>query len=67
MIVETYTITYDRNGPKEGIVIALTDESSRVIANTGPEPATFEELLRVDPVGRTGYVQRVEGKSICRF
>ena len=65
--VETYTVTYDRNGPKEGIVIALTDEGSRIIANTGAEQTTFEELLRIDPVGRTGYVQRVEGKSIFRF
>ncbi|MEL6857691.1 MAG: acetyl-CoA acetyltransferase [Pseudomonadota bacterium] len=48
--VETYTVTYGKDGPKSGIIFARTDAGERVIAVAAPEamPRLLEEA---SPVG----------------
>ena len=65
--IETYTVAFDREGPKEGYIIAINSEGSRVIANTGPDEETLGQLLVDDLVGRQGYVRQENGKAIFRF
>ncbi len=69
--IETYTVAYDRDGPKEGYIIARNSAGHRVIANTGKEPDTLDRLLVTlkvaDPVGMKGYVEAKDGRSIFKF
>lgn len=49
-VIETYTITYDKNGPQSGIVFARTKEAKRFIAQA--TPSAMPRLLAEDsPVG----------------
>ena len=59
--VETWTVAFDRNGPKQGIVIARNTAGERIVANTPGEPAALERLLAEDPIGQQGQVRENDG------
>lgn len=54
--VETFTVAFGREGPKQGIVIARNDAGERIVANTGDEEETLTSLLDEDPIGQRGNV-----------
>ena len=54
MRVETYTVTFDRDGnPERGIVACRTKDDARAWGNV-TDPDTLAELCRTEGVGRTG-------------
>ena len=59
-VVETFTVIHDRDGqPSLGVIIALTDNGSRLFAHVGPgqqDDLACLERPDVSPVGRTGNV-----------
>jgi len=54
--VETWTVCFDREGPRRGIVVARNAAGERIVANTRGEAAVFESLLAQDPIGHCGRV-----------
>ena len=57
MQVETYTVTFDREGnPERGIVVCRTKEDARAWGSTS-DPATVQALCAEDPIGRTAALQ----------
>lgn len=62
--VETFTVGFDRNGPKLGIVIARNSQGERILALTRPDADTLNQLLSQDPIGARGQVIIEEGLQI---
>lgn len=65
--VETYTVSFGREGPKRGIVVALNDAGERIVANTLRDEATLQQLLEHDPIGQTGRVHVKDGMNIIEL
>ncbi len=59
--VETFTVAFGREGPKQGIVIARNDAGERIVANTPDDEKTLNALLEEDPIGERGQVTVVDG------
>ncbi|MFT4518217.1 MAG: acetyl-CoA C-acetyltransferase [Halioglobus sp.] len=59
--IETFTVGFDRDGPKQGIVIARNTAGERIVANTLNDSQTLEQLLAEDPIGHTGKVRVADG------
>ncbi len=55
-IVETYTVAFDRDGPRQGILVARNAAGERIIANSKNDPTTLEQLLETDPIGQRGRI-----------
>jgi acetyl-CoA C-acetyltransferase len=62
--IETYTVGFDREGPKRGIVIARNTAGERIVANTPDDATTLQQLMSHDPIGHTGTVRVHEGINI---
>ncbi len=57
--VESYTVLFNRDGaPERGIVIGLTDDGGRFIANTPADRKTLESMTKHEMVGVPGRVGR---------
>jgi acetyl-CoA C-acetyltransferase len=67
--VETYTVTYDREGvPALGIVIARLDDGRRCIANVPAEDrALLESMTAQEFVGQPGAVEHDGAAATNRF
>lgn len=65
--VETFTVGFDRSGPKTGIVIARNDKDERVLAYTRTDVASLNQLLAEDPIGRSGQVLVEDGLNIFKL
>ena len=65
--IETYTVSYDREGPKKGIVIARNAQGERIVANTGTDAGTLDQLLKQDPIGHSGNVRIEDGINILEL
>jgi acetyl-CoA C-acetyltransferase len=65
--VETFTVSFGREGPKQGIVVARNSSGERIIANTAVDTATLNALLEGDPIGRDGTVRVENGLNIIEF
>ena len=65
--IETYTVAFGRDGPKEGYIIARNKAGHRVIANTGQNADTLDRLLAKDPIGMWGQVEKNDGRTIFKF
>ena len=61
-VIETYTVHYDRAGsPKSGVIVALTPNGSRTLANVPADDSETIAFLtdgRCEPVGTSGKIQR---------
>jgi acetyl-CoA C-acetyltransferase len=63
--VETYTVTYDREGaPERGIVVGRLLDGRRFLAHTPGERALLEEFVAREGVGRGGVVSHEGGRNI---
>ncbi|MEO1360717.1 MAG: acetyl-CoA acetyltransferase, partial [Pseudomonadota bacterium] len=64
--VETYTVTYGRDGPMSGIVFGRTESGARFIAAAAPEamPRLLEE---VSPVGLVVAVTSEDERNTFTF
>ncbi|HME73788.1 MAG TPA: acetyl-CoA acetyltransferase [Myxococcota bacterium] len=63
--VETYTVTYDREGaPERGIVVGRLLDGRRFLANTPGERALLEDFAAHEGVGRKGTVLHEDGKNL---
>jgi acetyl-CoA C-acetyltransferase len=65
--LESFTVTYDRNGPAKGIIIALNQNGERIIANTENNAAIFERLTSQDMIGCDGRVRCNDGQNLFEF
>jgi acetyl-CoA C-acetyltransferase len=65
--IESYTVGFGREGPKQGIVIACNDAGERIVANTASDAATLNQLMAQDPIGRSGNVRVQNGINILEF
>ena len=65
--IETYTVAFDKDGPKEGYIIARNKSGHRVIANTGRVVNTLDRLLEKDSIGLRGHIEQKQGGAIFRF
>ena len=62
--IETYTVSFDREGAKRGIVIGHNQAGERVVANTGAEADILSRLMAEDPIGHSGNVRVKDGISV---
>jgi acetyl-CoA C-acetyltransferase len=62
--VETFTVCFDRNGPKLGIVVARNSQGERILAHTPPDADALNQLLSEDPIGRSGQVRVEDGLNV---
>ena len=62
--VDSYTVGFDRNGPKMGLVIARNARGERVVANTGDDAQTLAQLMVSDPIGHAGRVTVQDGVNV---
>ncbi|KAF4945262.1 hypothetical protein FGADI_12082 [Fusarium gaditjirri] len=65
-VIETYTVDYDRKGPKLGHVVGrLVEDGQRFIANHGDEH-TLATLASTngEPIGLKGHVSRSDGRNL---
>jgi len=65
--IESYTVGFGREGPRQGIVIARNDAGERVVANTANDAATLNALMAQDPIGQRGKVRTQDGINILDF
>ncbi len=65
--VETFTVAFGRDGPKQGIVIARNDAGERIVANTPQDAHALRALLEDDPIGRRGGVTTRDGCNCIEF
>jgi len=65
--IESYTVGFGRDGPKQGIVIALDDAGERIVANTASDADTLNQLMAQDPIGHIGKVHIENGINILEF
>ncbi len=54
--VETYTVMHDRAGPKIGIIVGRLGNGKRFLAHTANDPATLNDLMEREALGRRGRV-----------
>ena len=62
--IETYTVSFGREGPKRGIVIGRNQAGQRIVANTGTDVDTLNQLMAQDPIGHSGNVRVEDGISL---
>ncbi len=62
--IETFTVGFDREGPKRGIVIARNDAGERLVANTPDDATTLQTLMTEAPIGHRGKVSVRDGINI---
>ena len=65
--IETYTVAYDREGPKRGIVVARNSEGERIVANTANDATTLAQLIAQDPIGASGNIAVQDGVNILEL
>lgn len=65
--IETFTVGFDREGPKRGIVIARNSAGERVVANTPDDEATLKQMMTGDPIGQTGNIHLRDGITILEL
>lgn len=65
--IETYTVSFGREGPQRGIVIGRNEAGERVVANTASDERTLQQLLDQDPIGQSGNIQVREGINILEL
>jgi acetyl-CoA C-acetyltransferase len=62
--IETYTVSFDREGPTRGIIIGRNQAGERIIANTGADADTLSQLIAQDPIGHSGNVRVEDGINL---
>lgn len=65
--IETWTVSFGREGPQRGIVIARNDAGERIVANTPADEATLQQLISEDPIGHKGSVRVEDGINILEL
>jgi acetyl-CoA C-acetyltransferase len=66
--VETYTVVHKKGEPDYGIVIAREKLSGRrFVSNIGNERGVLNAMLDQDFLGRSGFVNNVNGKNTISF
>ncbi len=61
--IESYTVSFDRNGPTKGFVIGLNDRQERIIANVAAGTDTLSRLIEDELIGARGAVSSVGGTN----
>ena len=65
--VETFTVVFNRHGPKTGIVVARNNRGERILALTRTDADALQQLLAEDPIGRSGQVLIEDGLNVFEF
>ena len=65
--VETFTVRFNRHGPKTGIVVARNGRGERILAHTRSDAESLNQLLDEDPIGRSGNVMVEDGLNTFVF
>ncbi|MEH6589682.1 MAG: acetyl-CoA acetyltransferase [Halioglobus sp.] len=66
-IVETFTVSFSRHGPKTGIVVARNRQGQRILALARTDADSLNQLLAEDPIGREGQVIIEDGVNTFIF
>jgi acetyl-CoA C-acetyltransferase len=62
--IETYTVTFNRDGaPEQGIIIGRDAQDRRFIANTPPERRLLETMTKEPTIGTKGTVTSANGAN----
>jgi acetyl-CoA C-acetyltransferase len=62
--IETYTVAFGREGPKQGILVARNNDGERIIANSASDEATLNAMLDESPIGQRGNITSRDGVNI---
>ena len=62
--IETYTVSFGREGPTRGIIIGRNPAGERIVANTGTDADTLSQLIAQDPIGHSGNVRVEDGINL---
>ena len=63
--VETYTVCFDRGGPRRGIVIGRQDsDGRRFVANTSGDEAMLARIIAEDQMGQPGSVSSTQHGNV---
>jgi acetyl-CoA C-acetyltransferase len=65
--VETYTVLYEREGAKQGIVIGRLEDGRRFLSVTSNDAAVLEDMTRGECISRTGKVRHDSGMNVFSF
>lgn len=65
--VESFTVAFDRDGPKKGFIVALNNSGERIIANTDAESDVLEAMLSQNPIGLEGTVVSDGDLNLFKF
>ncbi|MEZ5572650.1 MAG: acetyl-CoA acetyltransferase [Halioglobus sp.] len=65
--IETWTVSFGREGPKRGIVLARNAAGERIVANTASDANTLQQLITEDPIGHRGRVRVSDGMNILEI
>jgi len=65
--IDSFTVAFGREGPKQGIVIARNDQGERIVANTANDEASLKQLLAESPIGKCGLVSKQDGTNLFQL
>ena len=65
--LESYTVCFDREGPKRGLILARNSAGERIVANTDLVDNTLEQLMQRDPIGQKGRISQQDGINLFAF
>jgi acetyl-CoA C-acetyltransferase len=66
--IETYTVVHGRGGPEFAILFGrLAENDARFVAHTPNDPATLQDMLTRDQLGRPGTVKAAADGSVNLF
>ena len=60
-------MSFGREGPQRGIVIARNAAGERIVANTPADETTLQQLMTQDPIGHTGNVHVRDGINLLEL
>ncbi|MEM8496540.1 MAG: acetyl-CoA acetyltransferase [Pseudomonadota bacterium] len=65
--IETFTVTYGKNGPERGIVIGRLQNGQRFVSHTSPKASVLQRMIEEDVIGATGKVTPGEPENLFEF
>ncbi|MDX5365434.1 MAG: acetyl-CoA acetyltransferase, partial [Alphaproteobacteria bacterium] len=66
--IETYTVVHGRGGPEFAILFGrLAENDARFVAHTPSDPATLQDMLTRDQLGRPGTVKAAADGGVNLF
>jgi len=65
--IDSWTVSFGREGPDRGIVLARNAAGARVVANTLDDGNTLQQFIAQDPIGHSGFVHVRDGINVLEI